>query len=166
MKPKVVLEVGAHIGNGALAIGAALRRNNFGRVYSLEPQDHYFQLLTQFVNEADLAEFVQPIKMFSTDSALVNVLAEPADIIYLDANHSYSHVTKDLLTCESLLSKNGVILFDDVGTPHSADIDSEKRGGVRQALLDFVAQRPDWGVVFLEHPFWLNPCGIAIASRR
>ena len=88
MKPKVVLEVGAHIGNGALAIGSALRRNNFGRLFSLEPQDHYFALLSQFIVEAGLNDYVRPLKMFSTDSELSKVLGESVDMIYLDANHS------------------------------------------------------------------------------
>lgn len=166
MKPKIVLEVGAHIGNGAVAIGSALKRNNFGHLYSLEPQTHYFDLISDFVRQAELSEYVSPLKLFSTDNSLSSVLGEPVDLIYLDANHSYTYVEKDLSICEKLLSKNGVILLDDVGVHHSANIDSERRGGVRQALLDFVAKRQNWGVVFLEHPYWLNPCGIAIASRR
>ncbi len=166
MKPKVVLEVGAHIGNGAVAMGLALKKNNFGALYSLEPQDHYFKKLSDYVMKSELKDFVFPLQMLSNDPNLSGTIGELADIIYLDANHSYSHVYKDLEICDGLLAPNGLVLLDDVGVPHSADIDLEKRGGVRQALIDYAKTHPDWRFTFLEHPFWLNPCGLAIACKQ
>ena len=42
MRPAVVLEIGAHIGLATVLIGAALKANGSGTLFSLEPQDHYF----------------------------------------------------------------------------------------------------------------------------
>jgi predicted O-methyltransferase YrrM len=165
-RPKIVLEVGSHIGSGSLVIGAALRANGFGKSYHLEPQDHYYQVLKDFINRAGLADYAYPLQMFSTDPVLPAMIGKQADLIFLDANHSYSHAFQDLLICESMLSSQGLVLLDDVGNPHSGQIDEEGRGGVRQALIDFASGRPDFSVIFLEPPFWLNPCGLAILARK
>lgn len=165
-RPKIVVEVGSHIGSASVVIGSALKANGFGKSFHLEPQDHYFEILEKFIELAELRGICVPLRIFSTDPSLESHLGDTADIIFLDANHSYSHALDDLRVCDRLLAKQGIVLIDDVGSPHAANICAEKRGGVRQALLDFLAERPDFSAVFLEPPFWLNPCGLAILARK
>lgn len=165
-RPKTVLEVGSHIGSAAVVIGSALKANGFGISYHLEPQDHYFEILSSFVSEAELDGISIPLKMFSTDSKLRSTVGDDVDIIFLDANHSYSYAMTDIRTCADLLSSKGIMLLDDVGFPHSGNICSEGRGGVRQALQDFLHENREFTALFLEHPFWLNPCGLAILARK
>ena len=166
MRPATVLEIGSHIGSASVVIGSALKANGFGKAYHLEPQKHYFDVLKSFINEGKLSEFSVPLQIFSTDPKLSSTIGRDVDIIFLDANHGYSHALEDIRISDRLLSDKGMILLDDVGSPHSGNIDEEGRGGVRQALLDFMAERPDYSVIFLEPPFWLNPCGLAIACRK
>jgi len=54
---------------------------------------------------------------------------------------------------------------DDTGHEFGPTMDSTGRGGVRQALLDFMATRRDLAARFFDHPLWLNPCGAAVVSR-
>lgn len=166
MRPKTVLEIGAHIGFGAVVIGSALKANGFGRSFHLEPGDDFFQLLSQHIEQAGLTDIAIPLKRMSTDPGLSEIVGPSVEMIYVDADHSYSNVVKDIEIADRLLAPNGLIFFDDVGAPHSGDICKEGRGGARQALIDFAAARPDYNVVFLEHPFWLNPCGLAIACKQ
>jgi predicted O-methyltransferase YrrM len=166
MKPKIVLEIGAHIGASSLSIGAALKANRFGTLYCLEPQEHYFRLLAQFIERAEMSHCIKPLQMLSTDPTLISIITEPVDMIYLDANHDYSSVINDLKLCDEMLADNGLLFLDDVGAGHSASICSEGRGGVRQALIEFTAARTNYRVMFLEHPFWLNPCGLAIVCKQ
>lgn len=165
-RPRVVLEVGSHIGAGAVTIGSALRANGFGRSFHLEPQDQYHQLLQAHIDQAELAEWSIPLRTYSTDPMLDGLLGGETDLIFLDANHDYSGAFQDLTISERLLSNQGLIILDDVADPHSAGIDDEGRGGVRQAALDFVALRSDLTILFLEPPFWLDPRGLAIIGRR
>lgn len=165
-RPKTVLEVGSHIGSASVVIGSALKANGFGRSYHLEPQQHYYEVLSSFLRMAELEEVSTPLKLFSTDPSLESLVGNDVDIIFLDADHSYSNALSDLQICDRLLAQQGIVLLDDVGAPHSANICSEGRGGVRQALLDFVGARPDYSVIFLEPPFWLNPCGLAFLARK
>jgi predicted O-methyltransferase YrrM len=166
MRPKIVLEIGAHIGSATIIIGSALKANNFGTLFSLEPQSHYFNLLIQFIEKAEVNKFVKPLKIFSTDPSLGDFLGEKADIIFLDANHSYSSAYKDIELSDSLLTKNGLLILDDVGPTMSPQMCEEGKGGVRQALLDYIAEHSHMKAIFLEPPYWLNPCGIAIVCKQ
>jgi len=166
MRPKLVLEIGSHIGSGSVVIGAALRANKFGTLYCLEPADHYFAILSNFVEKAKLTEYVKPLKMFSTDSNLKNILSEPLDMIFLDANHSYSHALSDIRFSHDMLAENGLIFLDDVGQTISAELCKEGKGGVRQALIDYLSDNSDLRAIFFEPPFWLNPCGLAIVCKQ
>jgi len=166
MRPKVVLEIGAHIGSASVVMGAALKSNGFGMLYSLEPQDHYFGLVCEHVKAAGVESFVTPLQMFSTDSQLGELLAEKVDLIFLDANHSYSFAAQDIKIADELLMNNGLLILDDVGPVMSAQVCSEGKGGVRKALLDYVSDKKDLKVIFLEPPFWLNPCGIALVCKQ
>lgn len=165
-RPATVLEVGSHIGSASVVIGCALKANGFGRSFHLEPQAHYHEVLEGFLAMAGVADVAKALPLFSTDPTLAETVGRDVDLIFLDANHSYSHALKDIEICDGLLARQGIILLDDVGAPHSANICQEGKGGVRQALLDFVAARPDYAVIFLEPPFWLNPCGLALLARK
>ncbi len=166
LRPKLVLEIGAHIGSASIVMGAALKANNFGKLICLEPQNHYFELLGHFIRKAGVDSFVTPLKILSTELNPETHLKSAADIIFLDANHAYSHALKDIELSYSFLADNGLIILDDVGPTHSAQICGEGRGGVRQALLDYADSHKDLHVIFLEPPFWLNPCGIALVCKQ
>lgn len=166
LRPNVVLEVGAHIGSASVVIGAALKANRHGLLYCLEPAEQCFGVLSAFVEKAGVSEYVRPLKLLSTSPELGTILRDEVDLIYLDANHSYSNALQDLRVCDGLLANNGLIVLDDVGPEVSPRIDPEGRGGVRQALLDFTRGRRDLQVILLEPPFWLNPCGLGLVCKQ
>jgi predicted O-methyltransferase YrrM len=165
-RPAIVVELGAQIGAAALVIGLSLRCNDFGKSYHLEPQDHYYRVLRDFIGRAGLDDYAYPLQMHSSDPALTAMIDREADLVFVDASQTYSGAYGDLMTCDSLLSEHGIALVNTVGNPQSSDVCDEGRGGVRQALLDFIAARPEFSVIFLEPPFWLNPCGLAIMARK
>src|SRR3569832_19880 len=43
LRPQAALEVGGHIGLATLVMGEALRINGYGLLYTIEPQDHYYE---------------------------------------------------------------------------------------------------------------------------
>ena len=165
-RPKIVLEFGGHIGSASIVMGAALKANKFGRLYTLEPQEHYYTILKNFVGKAGLSDYVCPLQLFSSEFIPLGFFTEKADIIFLDANHTYSHVLKDLELCDQLIAENGLIFLDDVGPDISSRMCEEQSGGVRQALLDFSENRPDWKVILFEPPLWLNHCGLGLACKQ
>jgi len=166
LRPNVVLEIGAHLGAASVAIGSALRANQYGTLYCLEPADQSFKVLVEFVRKAGMSDYVRPLKLLSTSPQLGVIFRAPVDMIYLDANHSYSNASQDLRISDRLLADNGLIVLDDVGPEMSPKLDPEGRGGVRQAVLHFTRGRPDLQVIFFEPPFWPNPCGLALVCKQ
>ena len=165
-RPKKVLEIGSHIGSASVVIGTALKTNKYGLSYHLEPQDNFFEVLNNVIIEADLQDYSIPIQKYSTDPDLTKIIGNEIDLIFLDANHSYSYALKDIEISTKLLSKNGLVLLDDVGFPSSGNNDLENKGGVRKALIDFISENDAYTATFFDHPFWLNPCGLAILSKK
>jgi predicted O-methyltransferase YrrM len=165
-RPKLVVEIGAHTGAGAAVIGAALRANGFGKSFHLEPQQHRYELLRGLIEHMDLHDYSFPLQMYSTNPSLPALVDREADLIFLDAGHNYSSAYENLCICDGLLSAQGLILISGVGASVSKTLCEEQRGGVRQAAIDFVDGRHDYSILFLEHPLWLNPFGMAIISRK
>lgn len=132
----------------------------------MEPQLHYFEVLSSFLQLAGIENTSTPLMLFSSDPSLDDIVVNDVDLIFLDASHDYSQVANDLNVCDRLLSDTGLILLDDVGSPHSGNICGEGKGGVRQALLDFVNERPDYSAIFFEPPFWFDLCGLAFLARK
>jgi predicted O-methyltransferase YrrM len=166
VKPEFVLEIGAHIGSASVAIASGLKRNNYGKLISLEPADHYYDLANNYLNKAQLGKYVEFKKLFSTDSSIKEKFKGKYQVIFLDANHSYSHAFKDLELAWSWLADDGILIIDDVGEEMAKQQCEEQRGGVRQALIDFAEANGSLSYTILEHPIWLNPCGIAILTKR
>src|SRR5947199_4907625 len=70
LRPNVVLEIGAHLGAASVAIGSALRANQYGTLYCLEPADQSFKVLVEFVRKAGMSDYVRPLKLLSTSPQL------------------------------------------------------------------------------------------------
>jgi predicted O-methyltransferase YrrM len=167
MRPRLFVEFGGHIGCGAVTVGSAMRANGFGHMICLEPMDYYFDVLSYFIDRAGVHKYVTPLLMRSTDPNLEHRLGRKADMIFIDSDHSYSHVRRDLDVAAQVLGDGGLIFLDDVGHPHSGAICTENRGGVRQALLDFERDHNGtYSVMIFDPPQWLNPCGLAMVQRR
>jgi predicted O-methyltransferase YrrM len=166
VKPEYVLEIGAHIGSASVAIASGLRRNNYGKLISLEPADHYYDLASNYLKKANLAKFVEFKKLLSTDLSIKLKFQKKFQLIFLDANHTYSHAYRDLELAWDWLVDDGILVIDDVGEEMASQQCQEGRGGVRKALLDFASKNSDCHPLILEHPIWLNPCGIAIVSKQ
>lgn len=65
------------------------------------------------------------------------------DYIYIDANHDYTHCKADLYNSLPLLSKNGIIGFNDyiVDQDHGVDY------GVIEVVCEFLNDNKDWEVI-------------------
>lgn len=166
-RPRMVLEIGCHIGTGAVVIGSALRRNGYGRSISLEPAPHYAAIARRYLDELGLGEISTVEPLFSTQPECAAMLAErgPFDLIFIDARHDYEDALFDIGLSMRLLSENGFIVLHDTGAL-SPEMDTTARGGVRKALHDFVLAAPEARVIYFELPMWLNACGAAIVCKQ
>jgi predicted O-methyltransferase YrrM len=162
-----VLEIGCHIGSGAVVIGSALKTNDYGKLFTLEPQGHYANLAERFIRQANLAQWVEVVRHFShQDECKAKLKREgPFDVIFIDGSHEYDDAFHDIALSYDLLRSNGVAVLHDVGR-HSPAMDTSQQGGVRKALHDFTKDTPGASTIYFEHPLWPNPCGAALLCKQ
>jgi len=167
LKPSAVLEIGTHIGHGAVVIGEALRLNGFGRLYTLEPQKHYQQKATHYIQSARLDEYIEIVDGFSYTREVRQFLESkgPFELVFVDGSHNYRDVIEELRWLWSIVAENGVVLLHD-SSISAQEFDSEHEGGVRRALLQLQQELANFKLLLLEYPLWLNPVGAAIASKQ
>lgn len=167
LRPRRVLEIGTHIGMGAVIIGHALKANRYGKLITLEPAQHYYSISKKYVRTAGLTEYIQILPNFSYESRSKGVLKQeaPFELIFIDGAHDYRAATHDIALCAELLCDNGILVLHDVGSISDA-LDPTGGGGVRQALWDFCEQNPEFQALFLEFPVWLNNTGTAVVTKQ
>lgn len=123
-KPEKTLEIGLAFGASALTIAAShkdLKRLPSKQHVALDP----FQGTTWdytgclALEKAELLQYVEILEDYS-HFALPKLLnsAHKYDLIYIDGSHLFEDVFIDFFYCNKLLSKGGLLLFDDSSDPH------------------------------------------------
>ena len=78
---------------------SALKRNDFGKLITLEPQEHFRDVAKKFVQVAQLTDFVDVLPISSEQLGGEISSSGPFEIIYIDALHDYDAVCDDIETC-------------------------------------------------------------------
>ena len=122
-RPKVVVELGTHMGFSALAMGAALRKNgDGGQLFAVDTWmgdehagfygDQIYNQLTRRVDEFELNSTINLLRM-RFDEALHQV-PTPIDLLHIDGLHTWDAVKHDWETFSTLVRPGGVVIFHDV----------------------------------------------------
>ena len=135
--PECVAEIGSYCGGSTVVIGrAAARRNPGMRLYAIEPftfhearyQHDYETLFDRNVGEWGLARNVVKVKKTSEKAALDWNRA--IDFLYIDGDHSYEAVARDIRNFVPFVRAGGLFAFHDYK--------SAGKEGVRRAVDEFV----------------------------
>ncbi len=167
IRPYRILEIGAHVGTTTLILLYALRLNNYGKVFAIEPQEHFFNKLVYYVECAGLKDYLHAIKGFSTDPSVLEQLNReaPYDIIYIDAKHDKKEVVQELAIYYPMLVENGLFVLHDT-SDWAMSLDTEKQGGVRSAIIEICNSYEDLNPIFLEPPLWKHITGMALIAKQ
>lgn len=139
--PRIVVEIGSFEGRGTrLLFKHLVERNKHSRLYCVDPWqdvyvshdakefadiDRYFvgQFQRFLQNTSDLGPQIVPLRGGSNE--VVPMLTDRIDFAYIDGDHSPAQVFRDASMVLPLMTKGGIILFDDYKWEH---------GGARCAL--------------------------------
>ncbi len=130
-KDLLVAEIGTFRGENAQNI-----LENFPHIktlYLIDPWKEYLDYtgvenkMTSSILSSALKETIKRIKKFSDEA--VKDLPEEMDFIYIDGNHEYNYVKKDMKNYYSKLKKGGILAGHDIMTP-----------GVTKAFCEFVVE--------------------------
>lgn len=123
-KPKVIVELGTHMGFSALVMALALKKNGInGKVYAVdtwEGDEHagfysnlVYETLKRRIHETCLENHLELVK-----DTFANARSnfDKVDILHIDGLHTYKAAQNDFLTYKEKLSLGSLVMFHDVNT--------------------------------------------------
>lgn len=132
LQPEVVVEVGVFGGKSLIPIAVALKENEHGKIYGVDPwkaadsvvgmEGEHYEYWNKIDYEAILKDLVRKIKKWK----LINqveimrttskeaVIEEVIDLIHIDGNHSEESALFDVQTWIPRVREGGIIIFDDL----------------------------------------------------
>lgn len=124
-RPKVIVELGTHMGLSALAMGLALKElGEGGRLFAIDswkgdPQashygDEVYQQFLERRKHLGLEETIVPLKMYFDEAK--DLVDRPIDLLHIDGLHTWDAVNHDWETYGPLVKPGGLVLFHDVNT--------------------------------------------------
>lgn len=156
---KNIVELGTQFGNSTIALLYAAKEIE-GKVTTIDVDPCKFareKILKLGLDSK--CNFIQ-----SDDTELE--WSEPIDHLFIDSNHSYEHVSKQLKKYEPFLKKGGIITLHDI-VMHEFDSEgnpTEKTSttnSVMKAILDFINNRDD-----LKFYKYFNCNGLGIIRKK
>lgn len=107
-----VIEVGTYKGACSIALAQALQENGGGEIHCIDISDHYFPAIREEIERA----FPLVRLIFHHGSGLKTAssgILQQADLIFLDADHSYEATFADLEAFYPLLDARGILAIHD-----------------------------------------------------
>lgn len=136
-----ILELGTQFGNSTIALLYAAKEIH-GKVTTVDIDPCKYA--RKRIKELDLDGFCNFIQYDDTQIEW----SDPIDHLFIDSNHSYSHITRQLVKYEPYLRKGGIITlhdivmheFDSKGNPIGK---TSNKNSVMNAIEDYIVKRND-----------------------
>lgn len=123
---KTVIELGSFVGWTTAHLAKALQGQGGGQIFAVDPSQEYLDTMLGNMRRHGLQELVTPVRGYSEDKEVVDVLPKEADIIFIDTGHNYPQTLREVSLYKSRLAPGGfMVLHDSMSAP-----------GVRKSLLE------------------------------
>ncbi len=122
--PQTVVEIGTYKGNAAIAIGQALEDNKKGLLYTIDPFEQ--ELVKTAIKKSKLQKRIQYSIGYS-HKVIPTLGLKKIDMAFIDGDHSYESVKKDIELVDGYIPKGGVVVFHDVLIDTSQGFDGPRR---------------------------------------
>jgi predicted O-methyltransferase YrrM len=175
-----VLQLGGYYGYSALLIGFWLRRmNQAGKLISIDIDAVVSNFTKEWIDRAGLQDHVA---LMLSDSAAAQALTDTLatfdgrmpELIILDSSHQYEHTLRELDLWVPAMEPQSIMLLHDTST-FARNWDQNARGGVQQALDDWLRGRQDVAFLNLNRRIgergvlagvgYLDGCGLGILQK-
>ena len=114
LKPRRILEIGLFRGQTALTLNQSLAELKGGDYVGVDISQDTLDIVTQVLANADLG---QRARLVLGDSAEVMAAMPSVDLAFVDGDHSWPAVVRDVANVYNRQTAGGVIAMHDVGTP-------------------------------------------------
>lgn len=161
-KPKVILEIGTYLGWGAASFKKVCPDCE---VYTINPRTSKGSYNP--INNKDIGSFYKrkglKVKQIWADSNYFDYSGIPkVDVTYIDGNHDYEHVFKDLEKTSKITSKS--IILDDYipkGRTDNKAVYGPWNEGVVKATDDFLLKNPK----LFNQAFWIEETQLCVLVK-
>jgi predicted O-methyltransferase YrrM len=165
-----VLQLGTYLGWSALVLADLVYTRGF--VLTVDPEPGYLQQARRYARLAELNN-LHCIQGFSQDEAVIaKVSGGPSpgsgwDAIYIDTTHHYAQTCRELeIYCGRVATPGTLVLLHDAST-HAQSLDVEGKGGVKQAIHDWLAAHPEWQGMICEPPVFPEAqFGLGVLAKK
>jgi predicted O-methyltransferase YrrM len=149
VRPTTIVEVGAAHGYGALYIGSALRRNERGKLFTLEGVEVRVQMSRAAVKRFGLEARVEVIGGdFATTVPETFRRLRPVDVVFSDGSKEPDETREQFVLAKEAMPSGGYILYDDIN--FSPEIETLWRNLVRDPrVVAAAAFHGRWGLLAL-----------------
>jgi len=165
-EPRSVLEIGTLIGYSTIIIADCLAQNktSSSKIFTVDPDTRMVEIAKKYVSQAGLEDHAEFLIGKSLDPEIIELLHKygPFDLLFVDSLHNYSNTIKEMRSLTYFVRDGGLIICHDSGI-RAQNFDTEKRGGVRRALLEFTSDKKEF--LFLDPPIWA-PIGSFIMKKQ
>lgn len=151
-----VLSAGAEVGVASGSTSMALLKV-FPRLTLYMVDKYKLGELRQDLNECMLlakqkTEFARERRVMLVTHSVeaARMVPDELDFVFVDANHYYPYVMRDLQAWAPKLRKGGILIGHDYNAPHEY---RQNRWGVKAAVDDFVAEK-EWELNIESHLIW------------
>jgi predicted O-methyltransferase YrrM len=120
-KPEVCVEIGSARGKSACYVGLALKRNDRGKLYAIDPHTQTnwndtesvdtLAVITRNLQKAGVANYVEIVR--KTSGEAVAGWSARIDMLFIDGDHSYEGVKADWERFLPFMNPFGVVIFHD-----------------------------------------------------
>lgn len=171
-RPEIAVEIGTYKGNAAIAIGQALKDNNSGNLYTIDPFEQ--EIVRTAIRKANLQDIVVFKKGYSQE-VLPSLKLSKVDFAFIDGDHSYESVSRDFGLVERLVPKGGIVIFHDVLVAPEQGFDGPRK------VISEIEAKAEWRVCILDTEVGVNsekkvilrgddptfvPVGLAICIKK
>ena len=121
MNPEVCVEIGSARGKSTCFIARALKENNKGRLFAIDPHTRTdwndtdsvdsYALLRSNLGRLDLDDYVTVLRETSAKAAAD--WHRPIDLLFIDGDHSYEGVKNDWKRFVRFVKPFGIVIFHD-----------------------------------------------------
>ena len=113
------IEIGSFYGRSTAVIAWGLKIGNGGRLFAIDPHENKYnsyEACLKNVIQADVKEYVQIIRNQSEnvfrEKKPKEIFEKPIDLLFVDGNHTYEGLKKDLVWID-LVRRGGIVAFHD-----------------------------------------------------
>lgn len=167
-RAKRILQFGTFLGGSGLVLADIATQNGGpdGKLVTVDPNPEYNKNQMKFAQIAGLAGAVTTIDGTSTDPAILARLARTQwDAIYLDTTHQFDHTYAEIRAIAPLCGPQTLFLFHDASTHAADNLDVNKQGGVRRAIIEYCLLNARWQYFIFEKPAF-GQFGIGLMQKK